>query len=256
MPEVMFFGPKLKLERAAYHIQEMEAVLRAYVSRDPYRLVGEIHAETKLRRIVFRVREPLPPGIPTVVGDAIHNLRSALDIMLCDMAALEGDHSRKARFPFWRDPSGEKKALERIATLGPRGKRIVHAIKRNKGIDDTLRSLHDLDVRDKHQLILVTQELVTLTIYRRGEQISVYNRPRLLKDGEVIETFRLGHDSEIHDEPRGSFDIAFGEGQPCANQPIGKVLAEFEGIIRQLIAFAEREFTGGAEAPSLGRGPS
>jgi hypothetical protein len=236
---VPFLGPKLKVQRAVHHIEELHAVLRAYVARDPHRLVGEVNTKVQLRRIVFRIRESLPPVIPLIAGDAVHNLRSALDIMVCDMAAIAGDNTRKARFPFWRDISGEKEAWKKITTLSNADKKIIYAIKNNKEIDDYLRVLHDLDIIDKHRGILAGIEMVAITRYRRGEQITLDIQRRRVRDGDVVEVLPIGEEPDIDNEPRGTFDVTFADGQPLAGESIGQSLTNLADAVRQIINLCE-----------------
>src|SRR3954447_18780775 len=115
MTEPLFQGPKLKIERAERHIAELQAATDAFLGRDPYPVIVKDDAERGLRYVSLNVRETIPPSFGLIAGDAIHNLRSALDIMLCDIALGCGAKKRKARFPFAEDANG----LEAIITLRP-----------------------------------------------------------------------------------------------------------------------------------------
>src|SRR4051812_45511039 len=98
MTEPLFRGPKLKIERAERHIAELQAAIDAFLGRDPYPYVIKDDAERGTRSVIMEVRERVPDELGPIVGDAIHNLRSALDIMLCDIAAMHGDPSRTQGF--------------------------------------------------------------------------------------------------------------------------------------------------------------
>src|SRR5919199_1570622 len=113
MTEPLFQGPKLKIERAERHIRDLQAEIDAFLARDPYPHVIQGDAERGVRWVKIEVRELVPPEFGLIAGDAIHNLRSALDIMLCDIAANHGDASRTIRFPF-RDNADELEVLIKI----------------------------------------------------------------------------------------------------------------------------------------------
>src|SRR5690348_9159062 len=103
MIEPLFRGPKLKVERAERHIRDLQAAIDAFLARDPYPYVVKDDVERGTRSVAMVVRELVPDELGLIAGDAIHNLRSALDIMLCDIAAAHGDASRSIRFPFRKD---------------------------------------------------------------------------------------------------------------------------------------------------------
>src|SRR3954447_22792037 len=102
-----FLGPKLKLERAKRHVHELDVALSAYVARNPCVLIGEGDPKGGGWRVRVSVREPPPEEAAVIIGDIIHNLRSALDLLVNDLAALAGDHSGRPRFPFWKDAKGK-----------------------------------------------------------------------------------------------------------------------------------------------------
>lgn len=81
-----FQGPKLKIERAKHHIVDLENIASAFASRNVYEMTHEIEHNTgdNIFRIV--IKEDIPIEVSAVVGDAVHNLRCALDHMVCDLA--------------------------------------------------------------------------------------------------------------------------------------------------------------------------
>ena len=74
----------LKLARAHEHIDDLALKLRAYLASEPYRVVQE--AVPGGFRLILQVTTQPPPALALMVGDALHNLRSALDVRLVSLA--------------------------------------------------------------------------------------------------------------------------------------------------------------------------
>jgi hypothetical protein len=96
-----FDGPKLKVRRAEYHISDLHTRIDTFLARDPYRIVLEDDPETGKPAWFVRITEDLSDDIPLVIGDAVHNLRSALDLLACDLVRLiPGKSDQGVAFPF------------------------------------------------------------------------------------------------------------------------------------------------------------
>ncbi len=76
-----FHGAKLKLKRANKHIMELNAVLNAFLEShfDNVSFKEDAYGWHHLQLGGVSI----PEDVPLIIGDAIHNLRSALDFMLC-----------------------------------------------------------------------------------------------------------------------------------------------------------------------------
>src|SRR3954466_15009690 len=93
----LFAASYVKLARARHFIQELEAEAERYKNSDPtsVRLDHEanppnIHVEWK--------GVTLMPG--AIIGDAVHNLRTALDLMASELARINGKSDKDVYFPF------------------------------------------------------------------------------------------------------------------------------------------------------------
>src|SRR3954466_10930543 len=91
----LFAASYVKLARARHFIQELEAEAERYKNSDPtsVRLDHEanppnIHVEWK--------GVTLMPG--AIIGDAVHNLRTALDLMASELARIKGSQIKTCTF--------------------------------------------------------------------------------------------------------------------------------------------------------------
>ena len=78
----VFEAPKLKVKRAEQHISDLNMRLAAYAKTDFYRLSINEDEKPGDSILQFQVIDPISPAISSVIGDAVHNLRSALDLLI------------------------------------------------------------------------------------------------------------------------------------------------------------------------------
>lgn len=71
------YGPNLKLSRAEHHISELETIFRRYVNAHLRAGRAQKDGHRGKGPVVFGAQ--MPKHVPTVLGDAIHNLRVSLD---------------------------------------------------------------------------------------------------------------------------------------------------------------------------------
>lgn len=94
---------RLKLVRAKYHLDDLERRIAAHGDRRPYEARRRL--QTKKDRNVWRyhlaITEPLDWEIHAVLGDAIHNIRSALDHIAVAISSKDDD--RSPGFPIERE---------------------------------------------------------------------------------------------------------------------------------------------------------
>ncbi|MER9079950.1 hypothetical protein [Mesorhizobium sp. M0895] len=154
MPSV-FPGPRIKVERAYRHISELEAELRQFRERKPYHVFIEHDASAGMNHICYEVRETIPASWGAIIGDAIHNLRSALDLLVNDLVAMHGVVKRgHARFPIFADDAAWTSSIKRIKGVSPAVQDTLQRLQPYKTGNRSLRDMHEIDIADKHQLLV------------------------------------------------------------------------------------------------------
>ena len=76
---------KAKIQRAQKHILDFENLKRAYIDRTPFTFRYENDKATDKYYMFADEHESVPNEIMLTIGDAIHNLRSALDLLICQL---------------------------------------------------------------------------------------------------------------------------------------------------------------------------
>src|SRR5215207_1721997 len=103
--------PDGKLRRAKQHLEVFRDKVSAFKSLDSHTITVEDHPDTS--EYVFKVEglKPTDPGWGLVAGDCIHNMRTALDHLVFQLAILgqggrelEDDEARSCWFPVYDDP--------------------------------------------------------------------------------------------------------------------------------------------------------
>lgn len=148
-----------KIKWANKHIDDFRMAAVAFGKTDPYGTVVKTDPQTRKRIYTITKVTPIPPQLRLIAGDAIQNLRSALDYLACGLVRVTGtEPSKYVSFPVSeREPlTKEQRASFARQVKGMRQDAIdaIKAIKPYKGGNDTLWRLHRLNVVDKHRLLM------------------------------------------------------------------------------------------------------
>lgn len=149
-----FSSPRLKLQRAMRHIGELEEIIEKYFSGKWF------SCETKFNErgepCFNMVFQGAPDEFSMVLGDAIHNIRSALDLAAVELVGLNKQDTKGVMFPFARNEQEFHKALKNknIDRASQCAQELIRGLKPYGGGNDMLRSLHELDIQDKHHTVI------------------------------------------------------------------------------------------------------
>lgn len=174
-----------KVNRAREHLNSLEEAERTFLAQKPYRTATTREGND----VVVRVHDlaSIPPGLSLIVGDAVHNARTALDHVVMQLAmqgrgTLERAPStdreeRRLSFPVTDDDAGFKRwardvepylsdsAIAVIEAL--QGFRLLEQLEKDHGhleederasylLLDPLARLHRLDNHDKHRRLALS----------------------------------------------------------------------------------------------------
>jgi hypothetical protein len=188
----------LKLQRADHHLEEINRYIVAYEGKKVYRPQCESNPQRKedVWTYVLEITEQPDERLPIVIGDMVHNMRSALDHIL--VALRPWKYRYKKGFPIltdnpWEGELTEGKRRERagfcesISGLpGEAATAIVLLqpyLDREEGADprrNALQVIKRLDNADKHREPIVTVPglvNVTTLVTARGERIEQRHQP-------------------------------------------------------------------------------
>lgn len=255
---------RLKVERAKRHIEELTQEIQAFHARRPYTIFAENDAHSDQRVWKVKVNERIPQKWSAIVGDAIHNVRASLDVLLCAVVRASGrEHVNHVHFVIRETEKEFEAALPKnIRGASPAAVALIRELKPYKGGNEALWRLHRLDILDKHQGIvpvgasyrsvdilpiaraefagLVKQTRDLAPTHQLLSQLSplflnVADRLYPLRDGAELFRAPLSGPLPPDHEMQFRFEVAFGEDQILDGEPVIPAL-------HQLIKFTEGTF--------------
>jgi hypothetical protein len=148
-----------KVERAEKHIRDVQAERDAFLAEDPYPFFHEDDLQSGERVYYLRSARDVPDSLPLIVGDAVHNLRSALDHLAHHLVCV-GNSSpgpfTHVYFPIAKDATEYITTRDRkIEGMGNNAIKAIDTIEPyGGGSGEIFWHLHCLDIIDKHRLLI------------------------------------------------------------------------------------------------------
>ena len=245
----MFENAKLKSEWAKHHIRELETQFRAFIERNPYRVGAGHNANTGKTAIRLIFHEKLPTSVALIIGDAVHNMRTALDHMTWELIGLDGGtQDRYLKFPTGDNRVNFESSCQGIKTPTQAIRDLLKSLEAfPSGKGDVLYRLHLLDNSDKHTV---------LTPVIRAAKVSkllIFNADRTLNTTLINNTFAgdTGPLADIWQVPTGGYvefdpevkatpDIFFGPVLGVPARPVFEALSEFSHAVSSAIDIIEK----------------
>jgi len=209
----------------------LKTEVQTFLDSGPYFTVGAYDPATHAWEQRVRIAEPPPPRLGVIVGEYVHDVRSALDHLVWQLILLDGGTpTRATQLPITDSPADfEQKAKRQLCGISdPHRALLEQAQPYHAGaidlIDHPLRVLRELSNVDKHQVVHATYAYLgdsDVPAIRpegpgpHGVKRIVVARNAQLVDGGVIVKVEF-HESEppprdVSVGGRLVLDLAFGE---------------------------------------------
>lgn len=204
--------PDLKWARGNSHARALEASLVQWSASAPVAVTGVLRDDSLAIDFVAHV----PRGIPhhewaLLLGDALHNFRSAFDAMAWGLAHFDDtkpSNPKSISFPICLEEKQWERELDGwVGQLDPEFQDRIRVLQPftyvQSGLHSVLKLIHDLDIQDKHKDVLtVSADIDGLSLagaFFKYEDPNVSATPRLamrrdvvLGDGVVLGTLHAG----------------------------------------------------------------
>jgi hypothetical protein len=255
-----FSGVNAKLRRADTHFKAIEHEVTQFLSSNPYRFIGEY--DSSKGQLVAKARQVVHPDTDfwaTLIGDCVHNLRSALDHLAHQLLAIQGGTPKIGRggtaFPIYDTSVGPKGGPRTVHITGDPGSvsgpilTFVEGVQPYNRVNDPnghpLWILSELDNMDKHR------SLTTAAGALSGFSIGIGNMGdiNLYFDfvgftGPFDETTELarwkatvtGPNPHVDMYPSGPIDVLFdATAGLAAGRPVLSTLTELRDYVTNII---------------------
>jgi hypothetical protein len=259
-----------KLERAVKHINELKFAWDGFHA-EAYPVLHEDNPKTGDRTYYVGNIIPIPPEMSLMIGDAVHNLRSALDHiayrLVCKCLRSNGPF-KDVYFPIAETPLKFEEARKRASESKTKTKRVIKRMR--KGAIKALRTiepyeggrgaifwhLHCLNIIDKHRLLLTMRPKNPshgMLPSKRAEIAKKFlglSDSEPIPDGRAFQTdskisklrLKAGRKlltvkkSEIEDYMYFRFEIAFGEPKVIRGDSVVVKLHQIADRIHDIIS--------------------
>jgi hypothetical protein len=154
-------GVRFKIVRAQEHHDLLDQKVGAFLASKPYTTLIDVDEQTWEFRVRVDVHRETDPYWAVIIGDLVHNLRSALDHLAWALVQVNGNKpTKRTQFPIFTD-QGEFEADGRrmIAGVSAEATALLESLQpyvRRNPADHPLEVIRLLSNRDKHHLLYTT----------------------------------------------------------------------------------------------------
>lgn len=219
------------------------------------RIEGRVLADERRYAFFAYGASSLQPRFAVLVGEVVHHLRSTLDHLIAQLAAVGpgGGDPNVLEFPICRTPYAFSSCCKRgkVTGLTPSAIQIIEGLqpyKTEPPENSTLLALHDLDRIDKHRLLIVVVATVMmadqLTLHPSqpvdivGMSPPVPPGTRPSSQGTRIFSVDFGEsfDQGIHIESNFGFRVAFEQLGLVKDPPVLTTLKKMRAWVANCIS--------------------
>jgi hypothetical protein len=227
-------GIWLKVERAKDHVRELDRRVGEFMQRKPYTTAVNREQVTGHHVICALVNEQPPAWWGTIAGDAVQNLRSALDLTVYQLVlASGGTPSASTGFPIAETPDEYAEiSAGRLAGLGVEVQELVHRLRPYRYGNPALWRLNRLDAAGR-QVGIQPVAAATKSLIDVFSNLDFPNTPIPISPGypykavfpiengtELARVARAHTSSQLNVNAQGAFYIAFGEPAVIQGEPL------------------------------------
>jgi len=240
-------GIREKVKRAIKHIGELDGRIKAFSADEPYTIGAKPHPVPAIEHTTLYVEsiKTIPPDFSVIIGDAVHNLRSALDHLAWQLVeAGGGTPGKDTYFPICRDPNGAQKYASAIGQgeinkMLPGAHKVLREVQPCFSGDDTLWHIHELDRFDKHRVLITlgTGYGEWYLMVGGGQKITFgqWARVPLEVGRHIINLPNATYSRESHQNFKLGIDIAFGQSEVIAGKSVLETLNGMADFVNSIV---------------------
>jgi hypothetical protein len=227
---------RLKLKRAKEHLEALDTELRVFMESTPYTIEQEEGLQQGRYHFRLKTIRTPPSCFGLLIGDAVHNLRSALDALAWQLALLTTEFpNKKIGFPiFCRRNDGEFR--KKVKAFPPRAQDIIETLQPyhagNSAEKHILWVLHTLDIANKHKVVPTT--IVQIRRWYGDGAIYLGMKASLLDNGDIDFTWD-SQSPEPELDPHSSVTVVFDMPGPANGTEITGIQRIYDFIANEVL---------------------
>lgn len=237
---------QLKLDRAEKHIDELKAMIQRYMTDNFSNVPAEIHVQAPPNAsLQWQVQLPVSglSLLAPVVGDALHNLRSALDHIAWELVTANGGTpTGDTYFPILRAAptpnrygQSQPPSVSGGASLAARN--IIrdiqpYTLNLARPEDTNIFQLHRLSIEDKHHGLILTPVFVQGVDFVTGHVGNIHGVLRIdhtTDDGAEMVFVSDVASTRVHGN--AAVRVSLGNGLPGEDSPVSAKLGRFWRLV-------------------------
>ncbi len=246
----LFREARLKVERAKKHGNDLNELLREFLNRKAYVVFVEHDPYASGDLLKVKATDTIGDDFVLVLGDALHNLRTALDYAMNEIEfRTVGKRTAYTKFPVY--PTRESLVAAVNGGLKEKApKQVIDCIvdfiqPYKEGNGDAIYCLHEIDIEDKHRLLIANIELN----FVRGIRIEDDGGMEHIIDDWLIVPGRVAslpitgnRNVKIRYEGNPTYVISFGQGLPFGGRHIIQMVHSLVRMTESILDEVERVF--------------
>ncbi|WGJ14132.1 hypothetical protein QEV83_15970 [Methylocapsa sp. D3K7] len=233
-----FSDATTKIRRAQKHLAELETEAAAFIASNPARFTVELAEARGGIEFNFTLNvEAAPEWLGAIIGDVIHNLRTALDLTACEIVRAADENDEDVYFPFSKSADELEHMIKKrkFNRAGTDAVALLVSMKPHHNGNAALRAIHDLDIQDKHRALIPNAITTASPVIQMWEDDGRIN-PRVIGDPNAPTEIKLIFPNEV--------GLAGREIIPTLHELVQLV----DGIVEAFRALANRD-TAAIDAP-------
>ncbi|WP_058185270.1 hypothetical protein [Terracidiphilus gabretensis] len=247
--DILFKEARLKIERAKKHINDLNRLFGDFVNDNTYLVFIDHDPNGGDDLLKVKGTKNLTDSFVLVLGDALHNLRTALDYAINEIEFIIGNKRTKyTKFPIHDTKDGlvvaingglKKKVPEQVIDCIVD---IIQPYKRGNG--DAIWCLDELDIEDKHRLLIASTELRFVSGISIEDDKGLY----LVDDWLVVpgkiasHPIRGAKNPKVKDQGKATYRVLFGQESSFGTADIILTLHRLTLVVALALDELERAF--------------
>jgi len=244
-PEVLR-GPRLKAERSGVHIDEIirksQAIPKDWFDFGIKPYIIPPHMKPTRFNLTYEPLKPIPELFALMIGDAVHNLRGALDHISTGIIRSKSP-TATPHFPICKnrdDLISDKRMAVRISdmetALHGSKELILNKIRPINAANDALWSFNGINNDDKHNLVIPTVAVANIAGLNANIGGSTYRDCGAGNDAaKPFVAISSDTPFTLQGDPQASVNVSFGPATPFNGKPVIPTLLDIRALVEDVI---------------------